>query len=343
MTLTTDLRLGFEGGQASARTLLKEGDTRFVALSLGQQGAAADLRGRVRPAGLDRAPLAALAGPREVPGPSVADLPAAQRPHPQGADLRPHRRDRRGGHDVAAGDPRWRTQLRLPLHLDPGRDVRSLGAVLDRLRLGGAGLLLLHRRRRRTGRPAADHVRHRGRAGADRVRARPPGRVRELPSGPGRQRRVRAAAARRLGGPAGLGLPARQGGRPPRRPDLADPGQAGQRGAEALAGARCRHLGGPRRAQALHLVEDHVLGGGRPRSQAGPAERGDGQGRRVGAGGGGDQGGHPRQRRGRARCAHPVLRQQGPGRLAAARARWSGSCPRTTRGSGPRCWPSPTS
>ena len=27
--------LGFEGGQASARTLLKEGDTRFVALSWG--------------------------------------------------------------------------------------------------------------------------------------------------------------------------------------------------------------------------------------------------------------------------------------------------------------------
>ena len=31
---------------------------------VGQQGAAADLRGRVPPAGLDRAPLAALAGPR---------------------------------------------------------------------------------------------------------------------------------------------------------------------------------------------------------------------------------------------------------------------------------------
>ncbi len=33
LTLTTDMRLGFEGGGASARTLLKEGDTRFVALS----------------------------------------------------------------------------------------------------------------------------------------------------------------------------------------------------------------------------------------------------------------------------------------------------------------------
>jgi GH15 family glucan-1,4-alpha-glucosidase len=35
LTLTTDLRLGFEGGRATARTLLKEGDVRFVALSWG--------------------------------------------------------------------------------------------------------------------------------------------------------------------------------------------------------------------------------------------------------------------------------------------------------------------
>ena len=35
LTLTSDLRLGFEGGRASARTLLKQGDTRFVALSWG--------------------------------------------------------------------------------------------------------------------------------------------------------------------------------------------------------------------------------------------------------------------------------------------------------------------
>jgi GH15 family glucan-1,4-alpha-glucosidase len=33
LTLTTDMRLGFEGGRATARTLLKEGDTRYCALS----------------------------------------------------------------------------------------------------------------------------------------------------------------------------------------------------------------------------------------------------------------------------------------------------------------------
>jgi len=37
LTLTTDLRLGFEGGQASARTLLKAGDVRFIALSWGSK------------------------------------------------------------------------------------------------------------------------------------------------------------------------------------------------------------------------------------------------------------------------------------------------------------------
>jgi len=36
LTLSTDMRLGFEGGRATARTLLKEGDERFVALSWGQ-------------------------------------------------------------------------------------------------------------------------------------------------------------------------------------------------------------------------------------------------------------------------------------------------------------------
>jgi GH15 family glucan-1,4-alpha-glucosidase len=35
VTLTTDMRIGFEGGQATARTLLKEGDVRFVAVSWG--------------------------------------------------------------------------------------------------------------------------------------------------------------------------------------------------------------------------------------------------------------------------------------------------------------------
>jgi GH15 family glucan-1,4-alpha-glucosidase len=37
LKITTDMRLGFEGGQASARSLLKEGDVRYVALSWGSK------------------------------------------------------------------------------------------------------------------------------------------------------------------------------------------------------------------------------------------------------------------------------------------------------------------
>ncbi|MCW2522678.1 MAG: glucoamylase, partial [Frankiales bacterium] len=37
LTLTTDMRLGIEGGQARARTMLREGDVRYVALSWGSK------------------------------------------------------------------------------------------------------------------------------------------------------------------------------------------------------------------------------------------------------------------------------------------------------------------
>ena len=114
------------------------------------------------------------------------------------------------------------------------------------------------------------------------VRARPPAGVRRVAPGADRQRGVRPAAARRLGRAARLGVPALQGGRPPRQPDLADPREAGRRGAQALARAGRRHLGGARRAAALHVVEDHVLGRGRPRRAAGPH---DGRGRQGGASG----------------------------------------------------------
>jgi alpha,alpha-trehalase len=39
LTLTTDLRIGFEGGRARARTMLRDGDTAFIALSWSQHGA----------------------------------------------------------------------------------------------------------------------------------------------------------------------------------------------------------------------------------------------------------------------------------------------------------------
>ena len=64
------------------------------------------------------------------------------------------------------------------------------------------------------------------------------------------------------GEPARLGLPAHEVARPPARAHLADPEAPGRDGAREVARARPRHLGGAWRAQALHLVEADVLGGG---------------------------------------------------------------------------------
>ncbi len=67
LRLTSDMNLGFEGPRALSRTLLKEGQQRFVALS-GAGGWPAHVPERLRPPGLDRASLAALAGQGTLPG-----------------------------------------------------------------------------------------------------------------------------------------------------------------------------------------------------------------------------------------------------------------------------------
>ena len=129
----------------------------------------------------------------------------------KGLTYTPDRRDRRRPDHLAARDPRRRTQLGLPLQLDPRLDLQPLGAAHARLRPGGARLHALHRRRL-PGRPGpADHVRDRRRAGPDREHARPPRRLRRRQPGADRQRRLRPAPERRLGRPARLDLPARKG------------------------------------------------------------------------------------------------------------------------------------
>ena len=107
LKLTTDLRIGFEGPRATARTLMKEGETRFCALSWSEHEPPQDYEDRLQPARLDGPPLAALARPRRVPRPPLAHLPPAQRADAQGPDVRSHGRHGRGRHDVAARDP-WR-------------------------------------------------------------------------------------------------------------------------------------------------------------------------------------------------------------------------------------------
>ena len=90
-SLVTDMRLGFEGPRARARTILREGDVAFVALGWSTAPAAGDLRGGLRPPGAHGALLAGVARARLLPRPPLAHLPAAQRADAQGPLLRAHR------------------------------------------------------------------------------------------------------------------------------------------------------------------------------------------------------------------------------------------------------------
>jgi hypothetical protein len=172
--------------------------------------------------------LERVAAAGRLPGPPVADLPAAQRARAQGPDVRAHRRDGRRPHHVAPRDPRRQPQLGLPLQLDPRLDVHAVGALHARLRRGGQRLLLLHPGRGGHERQAPGHVRGGGRAAAARAHARPPERVRLRASGSRRQRRLPPPAARRLGRAAGLDLPAHPVARRPRGVDVDDAVQPGR-------------------------------------------------------------------------------------------------------------------
>ena len=66
-----------------------------------------------------------LAGHRDVPRPPVASLHRAQRPDPQGPELRADRGDHGRLDDVPPRDPGRGPQLGLPLHLDPGHRVHA--------------------------------------------------------------------------------------------------------------------------------------------------------------------------------------------------------------------------
>ena len=119
------------------------------------------------------------------------------------------------------------------------------------------------------GRLAPDHVRDRRQARPDRVDTRRALRLRRCASGPDRQRRLRPAPERRLRRRARLD-PAPQPAQPaPAAAALADRPDPGRVRDQGLARARPGHLGGPRQAAALRLLEADVLGRARPRGAAG--------------------------------------------------------------------------
>ena len=130
------MRLGFEGSRDGAAPHEGGGAALLRAL-LVRASAAAGLRRGVQAARLDGAPLAALARPRQLPGSSVAPVPAAQRADPEGAYLRARRgRCSPRPRPRCRRRPGGRAQLGLPLQLDPRLDVHALGALHPRASTG---------------------------------------------------------------------------------------------------------------------------------------------------------------------------------------------------------------
>ena len=172
--------------------------------------AAAHLRGGVPAAGLDGAPLAALAGPRRVPRPRLAAVPGAQRAHVEGPHVRAERRTGGGGRRPRC--PRRRAAT--GTGTIASRWIRdSTFALWALLTLGFDW-------------EANDYfwfiadIAERDKElqvvyGVDGERSleeqsSTTSRVTSTPAGPDRQRRVHPAAARRLGRGAGLVLPAHE-------------------------------------------------------------------------------------------------------------------------------------
>src|SRR5215204_3607195 len=147
--------------------------------------------------------LAPVAEGRDLPGPSLAKLPGAQRADAQGAELRADRRGPGGRHHLVAGDPGRGAQLGLPVHVGSRLGLHAVGALHPGLRMGGLRVLRL-RHGGGVSQPASDHVRNRRRARAARGATGPPLGLCGGPPGSDRQRRLRPEAARRLGHAGGL-------------------------------------------------------------------------------------------------------------------------------------------
>ncbi len=280
LTLTSDIRIGLEGPSARARTRLKEGETRFCALSWGSRKPPADYEDAAARQLWTAHHWQHWLARGSFPDHRWRPLPDPQRADAEGPHVRPHRGDRRRGDYLAAGDAARGAELGLPVQLDPGRDVRPVGPVHAGLRVGGQRLLRVPDRGRGAGRRRpADRLRDRRPVRTERADARPPARLSGRPAGAHRQRGLLPAAERRVGRRAGLAVPAHQVQGPARRAGLAAGPQPGGARAGALARARPGHLGGARRAPALHLVQADVLGRRRPRRPAGPDPRGHRRGR----------------------------------------------------------------
>ena len=276
--LTTDMRIGFEGSRATARTLMKEGDTLFVALSWSKHPPPADLR-----EAYERLVWTAHHWQHWLDHGNFPDHPWRTHLQRSALTLKGLSYAPTGALVAAAttslpetpgGERNWDyryTWIRDATFMLWG--LYTLGFdweandffyfIADVAEAEEGQLQIMYG----IG----------GEARASRGDARPPVRLRGREAGAGRQRRLPPGSARRLGRDPRLVLPAHQVPRPSAGAHLADPRAAGRDRARQLAREGPRHLGGAWRAQALHLLEAHVLGRGRPRRAA----RRDSRGSRV--------------------------------------------------------------
>ena len=258
LTLTTDLRVGFEGSRVRARHDAARRRHGLRRARLLRPPGPEDLRRGLRPPGQDRRLLAPVARARHVPGPSVAPVPAALRADAEGPDLLAHRRDDRRRDDLAARDARaasatgttatrWVRDSTFMLW-----GLHSLGFeweandyfyfMQDAAQADDLQVMYGIQGERELIEETLDHL--------SRLRQRPPRAD--------RQRRLQPAPARRVGHDAGLDLPARQVPRPPARAPLAAD-RAARRGRDRELARSPTAASGRCAASDKHFVSSKVM------------------------------------------------------------------------------------
>ena len=309
------------GEPRSGATRAPGGRARVLRSLLG--GGPRRARGRRRGGGAHRHHdplLAVVAQPRADTGPQVPRPDPTLRARDQRAHLHADGRDGGRAHDVASRDPGRRTELGLPLHVDPRHHVHPPGAALSEPRLGGGRVHAVRRRRRADrGRVAPDHVRHRWAPRPHGDDARRADRIRGRSPRADRQRCVRPASERRVRRRARLDPAPHAQERTPPAPALADRAGPGRVRDQGLAGAGPGNLGGSGQAPAVRVVEAHVLGRARPCSEARRDAGRPGADREVERGRRGDSQRDPREGRRRSRGPPTALRNRLARRLHAAR------------------------
>ena len=135
------------------------------------------------------------------------------------------------------------------------------------LRRSAALARLADARGRRKARAVARDVRRGGRAAPDRMGSGLAARLRAVAPGAHRQRGARPASARRLRRGHGHPAPGPVRRIIRKRSRLGRADRVTRSSRQGLARARSWHLGSAHRADALHLLQGHVLGGVRPRAE----------------------------------------------------------------------------